>query len=349
MSNTLEHFAPRIRSKKRQVVVVSTGDLVTSRNFADGATLPLIMEPRTGPLDLCEWLDSNRELVERKLMTHGGILFRNFGVDTVQKFDQVTRIIAGDLLEYKERSSPRTRVSGNIYTSTDYPAEEPIFLHNENSYQMRWPLKILFCCITPARKSGETPIADVRKVFSRISRETREKFREKNVMYTRNFGQGLGLAWEEVFQTNDRAAVEEHCHQDGIQVEWFPDNRLRTRAVRRAFMKHPRTNEWVWFNHAAFFHVSSRVPQVRESLLRLFAPEDLPTNSYYGDGSPIEPEVLDELREAYDRETINFPWQKGDVLLLDNMLAAHGRSSFEGERRILVGMAEPIEASLFNI
>ncbi len=348
MSDTAQHFAPGIRSRKRRVVVVSTGDLVTSRTFADGATLPLIIEPRTGPLDLCEWLNSNRDLVERKLQIHGGILFRNFGVDTVQKFDQVTRTIAGDLLEYKERSSPRTRVSGNIYTSTDYPAEEPIFLHNENSYQMRWPLIIFFCCIAPAQKAGETPIADVRRVFSRISPETREKFRQKGVMYTRNFGQGLGLAWEEVFQTSDRAKVEEHCRQDGIQVEWFSDNRLRTRAVRKPFMKHPRTGEWVWFNHATFFHVSSRVPHVRDSLLRLFAPEDLPTNSYYGDGSPIEPEVLDELREAYDRETIKFSWEKGDVLLLDNMLIAHGRSRFEGDRKILVGMAEPIESSLFN-
>jgi alpha-ketoglutarate-dependent taurine dioxygenase len=31
-------------------------------------------------------------------------------------------------------------------------------------------------------------------------------------------------------------------------------------------------------------------------------------------------------------------WEKGDVLLLDNMLMSHGRSSFTGERKILVSM-----------
>ena len=34
-------------------------------------------------------------------------------------------------------------------------------------------------------------------------------------------------------------------------------------------------------------------------------------------------------------------WQEVDVLLLDNMLVAHGRAPYTGARAILVGMAEP--------
>jgi hypothetical protein len=66
-------------------------------------------------------------------------------------------------------------------------------------------------------------------------------------------------------------------------------------------------------------------------------------NTYYGDGSPIEPKVLDQLRAAYNAETVSFPWQKGDLLMLDNMLVAHGRSPFVGPRQILVGMAELVD------
>ncbi|HEX2252875.1 MAG TPA: TauD/TfdA family dioxygenase [Thermoanaerobaculia bacterium] len=80
-------------------------------------------------------------------------------------------------------------------------------------------------------------------------------------------------------------------------------------------------------------------------MLAEFSAEELPSNSYYGDGSPIEPEVLDHLREIYRRETVAFPWQRGDLLVLDNMLVAHGRAAFEGSRRVLVGMAEPVHRS----
>lgn len=71
-----------------------------------------------------------------------------------------------------------------------------------------------------------------------------------------------------------------------------------------------------------------------------FSREELPTNSYFGDGSPIEEETLTELRRLYEEEKVLFQWKKGDVLLLDNMFTAHGREPFEGIRTILVAMAE---------
>jgi len=78
--------------------------------------------------------------------------------------------------------------------------------------------------------------------------------------------------------------------------------------------------------------------------LEEFGSEDeLPTNTYYGDGEPIESDVLEELRAAYHAETVSFPWQRGDVMLLDNMLVAHGRAPYSGPRKILVGMSEPID------
>jgi TfdA family taurine catabolism dioxygenase TauD len=80
-------------------------------------------------------------------------------------------------------------------------------------------------------------------------------------------------------------------------------------------------------------------PVIRESLLEEFAEEGLPANTYYGDGSPIEPEVLDHLRACYSAETLSFPWQEGDILMLDNMMVAHSRAPFRGERKVLVCMS----------
>jgi hypothetical protein len=179
-------------------------------------------------------------------------------------------------------------------------------------------------------------------VYARLSPSLRERFVAKKWMYVRNFGDGFGLPWQTVFQTSDRRVVEEHCRGNGIEVTWKDGDRLRLRAVRQAVYKHPLTGEDVWFNHATFFHITTMEPSVRDMLRAEVAEDDLPTNSYYGDGSPIEPEVLSELRESYRRERVIFPWQRGDVLLLDNMLAAHGRMPYTGARKILVGMAQPV-------
>jgi alpha-ketoglutarate-dependent taurine dioxygenase len=304
--------------------------------------LPLLVEPVGQGGDLVAWARANRELLEEKLRRHGGILFRGFDLQGPDDLDAVIRAVSGESLEYRERSSPRTAVKGNIYTSTDYPASHPIFLHNENSYQQEWPMKIFFFCRQQPGEGGETPIADVRKVLARISPEVRERFASRQWMYVRNFGDGFGLTWQTVFQSTDKAAIEQHCRARGIETEWKDGDRLRTRAVRSALARHPHTGELVWFNHATFFHVSTLEPSLREMLLEEFADDELPANTYYGDGSPIEPEVLDHLRAAYGSETVLFPWQQGDLLMLDNMLVAHGRAPYSGTREILVGMAEPM-------
>jgi alpha-ketoglutarate-dependent taurine dioxygenase len=330
-----------LRSIRRRAVTASSESLIKISHLTEGATLPLVIEPSLRGINLNAWATSQREFIQARLLEHGGILFRNFDVKNAADFEQFIQAVSGSTLEYNERSSSRSQVGGNIYTSTNHPASQQIFLHNENSYQHTWPMKIFFFCEKAAEHDGETPIADIRKVCARISPEIRERFREKNWMYVRNFGDGFGLTWQTVFQTNDKAAVEKHCGKNGIDVEWKAGDRLRTRAVRAALARHPQTGELVWFNHATFFHVTTLEPEVRDVLLNTFGPEDLPTNTFYGDGSLIEPEVLDELREAYRRETVTFPWQEGDILLLDNMLVAHGRAAYSGSRTILVGMAEP--------
>jgi alpha-ketoglutarate-dependent taurine dioxygenase len=305
--------------------------------------LPLVIEPNPERLDITTWAARNRDFIETQLLHHGGILFRGFEITTPGAFEQLCRAISTELLEYNERSSPRTQVSPNVYTSTDYPANQSIFLHNENSYQRTFPQKIFFFCLTPALSGGETPIADCRKVFQRINPKVREHFLEKGWKYVRNVGDGLGLPWQTIFQTQSPEVVERECLRKGIKVEWKDDQRLRMSTVLPAVVKHPQSGELSWFNHATFFHITTLDPVLREVLLEEFAEEDLPTNTYYGDGSRIEPEVLEELREVYRQQTVSFPYRAGDVMLLDNMLTAHGRAPYSGTRKILVAMADAVD------
>jgi hypothetical protein len=95
----------------------------------------------------------------------------------------------------------------------------------------------------------------------------------------------------------------------------------------------------VWFNQAHLFHVSALEPATRTSLLAAVGEKNLPRNVYFGDGSTIPDEQLDMVRRAYDSATTAFPWQAGDVLMLDNRLVAHGRRPFTGDRKVIVAMA----------
>jgi amino acid adenylation domain-containing protein len=334
----------RLMSIKPKTVSMSQERLVKLSYLNSERRLPLIAQPGVEDVDLVTWAGFNQGLIEEQLLKHGAILFRNFRVTSVTRFEQFTRTISPELMQYGERSSPRHKVSGSIYTSTDHPADQPIVLHNEQSYTLSWMMKLWFFCLQPAQTGGGTPIADSRRIFRRLSPTLVEKFEEKQVMYLRNYGAGLGLPWQEVFQTSEKSEVEAYCHQAGISYEWLDGERLRTRQIRPAIRRHPKTDENVWFNHALFFHVSSLEAVTRDSLLSGLQEEDLPFNTYYGDGSPFEAAELDEIREAYGRETVSFPWQAGDVLMVDNMLVAHGREPYTGQRQVVVAMAEPFNA-----
>jgi alpha-ketoglutarate-dependent taurine dioxygenase len=290
-------------------------------------------------LDLCTWAAENREWIKVRMCRYGGLLFRGFNLRSAAEFERFIQSSSTTLLEYHERSSPRSRVCGSIYTSTEYPADQEIFLHNENSYQLTWPLNLYFFCQTPATTGGETPLADTRKIFQRIDPNVRARFAAKKILYVRNFNPGLGLSWQEAFQTSERQAVEEYCRYADIRFEWVQRDGLRVSHVRPAMACHPESGEPVWFNHAIFFHISTLDPAIREPLLSQCREEDLPNNTYYGDGSPIEASVLDQLRMAYREEERVFKWQANDLLALDNTLVSHGRRSYTGPRKILAGFS----------
>jgi alpha-ketoglutarate-dependent taurine dioxygenase len=328
------------KTNRRKMVRLSPEDLVKMDCLNTEKRFPLVMEPKDVDLNLVAWAEDNREFIERQLLEWGAVLFRGFKVDGSPQFEQFARAISGQLLDYRERAAPRREVSPRVYTSTEFPADQSIPLHHEMSYSHNWPTKIWFFCAQPALQGGSTPIANDREVFNLISPKIKRRFLEKKVMYVRNYGEGLDLSWQEAFQTDDRSVVERYCSQACAQFEWREGNRLRTRQVRQVTASHPKTGEVVWFNHAHMFHVSNLTEDVRAALLSEFKDDEIPRNAFYGDGSPIESSVLDEIREVYQQSAVIFPWRRGDILMLDNFLASHGREPFVGPRSILVAMAE---------
>src|SRR5260370_33706541 len=206
----------------------------------------MLVESASQTTDLIEWARANRELLEARLLQHGGILFRGFRPLSVDEFEQLIKIVADDLLDYSYRSTPRTRISGKVFTSTEYPAHQSIPLHNENAYARDWPMKIWFLSLRSAATGGETPIADSRRVYRRIPANIRERFARHGVMYVRNYGSGLDLSWQEVFQTTDKTEVENYCRAAVMDLQWLADYRLRTRQGCHGVAADPITREINW-------------------------------------------------------------------------------------------------------
>ncbi|MFG6449811.1 TauD/TfdA family dioxygenase [Roseateles sp. BYS180W] len=343
MSNPMAPMArPTIGTARRRSAAIESGSLVRWQAMFDGQELPVVCEPNVAGVRLPEWAREHRKEIGRRLLDHGAILFRGFSVANAEEFNRCIDGVSAGALEYKFRASPRTQIQQdlNVYTSTDYPAEESIFPHNEHSYSPVFPLHLFLYCDLPAQTGGETPIGSTRALARRIRPEVREAFARKGIMYVRNYGDGFGLPWQTVFQTSDRATVEAYCNSIGIAAEWKSGDRLRTRQIGAALMRHPTTGEALWFNHGTFFHELTLPPTVRTQLRSEYAPEDLPQNTFYGDGSSIEPDYVEHLQSCYREVMVGFPWQKGDVLMLDNMLALHGRGPFTGPRRVMVAMAQ---------
>lgn len=322
---------------------------ITLSYLRPGSPLPLVVRPAVKELDLVEWAAANTDFIEYYLLRNGAILFRDFGLSTVDQFQRLIEGVCGPLLDYSYRSTPRSVISGRIYSSTEYPAHQSIPLHNENSYSRSWPMKLSFFSLEVAEQGGETPISDSRKIYDAISPEIRECFVRKGLMYVRNYGTGLDLPWQEVFQTSSRLVVEDYCRKSQMEFEWIEDDQLRTRQRCQVVERHPLTGDMVWFNQAHLFHVSRLPVEVREWLLTAFGENNLPRNVYFADGSPLDSAVLDEIMSVCEEQSIVFPWNAGDVLMLDNMLTAHGRKSFVGKRKVVVGMAQAHQPTLAKV
>jgi alpha-ketoglutarate-dependent taurine dioxygenase len=321
---------------------------VTAPDLADlriEPGLPVVVSPRAGAdMTLADAAPLLQRIVAESLERAGGVRFTGFRVESIEAFQRFAASFGDPLIGYEFASTPRSQVEGAVYTSTEYPPHRSIPLHNEQSYTREWPMRIWFHCALAARSGGATPIADSRAVYRALSPSLVERFAKRELLYVRNFGQGLDLPWQNAFGTEDPREVERICAARGIACAWRDsedgERLLRTEERCQAVARHPRTGDMVWFNQANLFHLSTLDEDMQEALVDAVGLDNVPRNVFYGDGAPLEADALAEIRAVLDDERITFPWLTGDVLMLDNMLSAHARDPFEGPRKVVVAMAQ---------
>lgn len=295
------------------------------------------------PNDFISWFNDNKESFERTLLATGAVLFRGVDIDSDVTFSRIMEGISKKSMDYVDGNSPRTKLSSRVYTSTEYDKDQRIILHNELSYTSRWPSKLFFCCITPAKEGGETPLADGRNILRSMPRSIVRNLEEKGLRYIRNIHNGSGFSgksWQETFESDNPEIVETYCCNNDTEFEWKSDGTLRLVQRRKGIITHPTTGEKVWFNQADQFHPLQMGEEIYETLLMLYSNvEDLPTYVTYGDGDSLDDDTIRTIRENVDREAVMFPWEKGDLLMIDNVLVMHGRMPYKGDRKILVSMS----------
>lgn len=292
--------------------------------------------------DFEKWYQDRKEEINEKLQQAGAILFRGVGVEGIDDFSQFSRVVFGQSLDYKDGTTPRTKLAEHVYTSTEYDPSQEILPHNELSYSNVYPGKLLFCCTTVAPEGGETPLGDSRQILRNMPEEIVEEFRSKELMYIRNLhgGGGLGQSWQQSFETDDREIVEAFCDQNEVAYTWKASGHLHLVQHRPGIIRHPHTNEEVWFNQVDQFHPSHIDAKLLKTLMMIHKNDvrSLPMFVCYGDGTEIADETIAQIRKCIDGQMKANPWVAGDIVLVDNLLVCHGRRPYKGDRKVLVSM-----------
>ncbi|MFC0528354.1 TauD/TfdA family dioxygenase [Phytohabitans kaempferiae] len=273
------------------------------------------------------------------LVQEKALVFRGFNV-APGELDGVMDLLLPNRLAYVHGNSPRTKVGKNVYTSTEYPPEFTISMHNELSYASSWPSRLLFYCEKAATTGGATPVVDAALWLDSLDPEVRAAYAD-GVRYTQNLHDGLGLgkSWQDTFETDNRDEVESFLANAGATWQWRSDGTLRVSQVRPSTIAHPVTGAEVWFNQSDQWHVAALGDEIK-ALAQIMPEEDLPQSVSFADGTPIPGDYAIQVRDRGLENAVDVDWVEGDLLLIDNLLVGHGRRPFSGQRRILVAMSD---------
>jgi len=304
--------------------------------------------------DLSDIIEDHKNLFHELLLKHGALVFRNFAINNATDFsDIIESLELGNFVNYVGGDSPRDKVKDKVYTSTEAPANLHIPLHQELSFIKNHPKHIYFYCEVEPEVGGATIIGDARRVLKSIHPSVKEQFQQKGLTYVSHYFHQSKLmelvnriqrshkSWPEVFETYSKQDVEKMCLTNEFDWQWLKHDWLEIQQTRPATLSHPSTQEDVWFNQAHLYdfnpkllgwkrYLAAKLFYMRKSM-RLH-------EIMFADKSLIPRQSLYHVLDVLNQSTVSFPWKRGDVMVLDNILSMHGRAPFSGKRRILTAL-----------
>jgi len=304
-----------------------------------------------------------QELLEMELTRAGAVLIRGLPVHSPADFSAFMTATNMTLNEYIGGVTSRPEAAPMVTPASTEPGTVSMEPHTDDPHWTVPPTKLAFYCRQPPPVGGQALLADGRKVL-RLLRERNpevldELERRGGVRYEHFYPDEtvhdatVITSWQTSFAPDctlatgcdKKAEAERLLTAGGFGFEWTKDG-LKKWEVRPAVMKHPQTGEDCWMNQIAAMHCSvfdnhPEFPAFHR------APADrgpcemqgvMPYHTAFGDGTSFSPEVLRAVRQAQWEAAVSFEYEAGDVMVLDNYLAQHGRWSFEGSREFFLVM-----------
>ncbi|SIO61650.1 Taurine dioxygenase, alpha-ketoglutarate-dependent [Singulisphaera sp. GP187] len=317
---------------------------VPGQQWHDGEPFPLVWESRMPDFDFAAveaWIASNREDFCHQANRHGAILFRGFPLVTAEDFDRFVAAFGFENFPYEDSLSNAVRINRTprVFTANEAPPTVEIFLHHEMAQTPRYPSRLFFFCEQPAEHGGATPICRSDLLWSRLvercpdfARDCLEKgLTYSNVMPTANDpNSGMGRSWQSTLSAATRDEAEQRLKSLGYHWEWLDDGCLRATTPVLPAVHHLAPGRSSFFNQLIAAYCGWKDSR-----------NDPAKSITFGDGSPLDGTAVRVAIELADELTFDIPWQEGDVALVDNLVAMHGRRTFSGPRKILASLACP--------
>ena len=310
------------------------------QNWNDSC-FPLILNNQSPDADLdtaIEWLHAHREELDEKAAKNGAILFRGFPLTSDQDFDAFIRAFDFPNFKYEDSLSNAVRVNRTerVFTANEAPPEVTIYLHHEMAQTPIYPSKLFFYCERAAEEGGATPLCRSDILWERIQEKAPEFARDceakglrySNVMPCENDPQsGMGRSWQSTFSVETKEEAEKRMAELGYTGEWLENGCLRATTQVLPAVRDLGDGRKSFFNQ--FIAATQGWRDSRNESTKAIT---------FGDGSEIRTEDAKLVADLAEELTFDVPWQTGDVALVDNYVAMHGRRTFQGTRKVLASL-----------